>query len=42
MSTPKPVAPGVAALTLAKGCLGVIPERVYVAGLRLGKVLKRR
>jgi hypothetical protein len=42
MSTPKPVAPGVEALTLAKECLGVIRERVYAAGLRLGKVLKRR
>jgi hypothetical protein len=42
MSTPKPVAPGVAAPTLAKWCLGVIPECRYVAGLRLGKVLKRR
>ena len=32
--------PGFVALTLAKGCVCVIPERVYVAGLRLGKALK--
>ena len=34
--------PGFVALTLAKGCVCVIPERVYAAGLRLGKTLRRR
>ena len=34
--------PGFVALTLAKGCVFVIPERVYVASLRLGKTLRRR
>jgi hypothetical protein len=34
--------PGFVALPLAKGCVCVIPERVYVAGLKLGKTLRRR
>jgi hypothetical protein len=34
--------PGFVVLTLAKGCVCVIPEKVYVAGLRLGKSLRRR
>ena len=34
--------PGFVALPLGKGCVCVIPERVYVAGLRLGKTLRRR
>ena len=34
--------PGFVALALTKGCVCVIPERVYVAGLRLGKLLRRR
>jgi len=33
--------PGFVALPVDKGCLCVIPERVYVAGLRLGKQLRR-
>ena len=34
--------PGFVALTVAKGCVCVIPERVYLAGLRLGKLMRRR
>jgi hypothetical protein len=34
--------PGFVVLTLAKGGVCVIPERVYVAGLRLGTTLRRR
>ena len=34
--------PGFVALPLAKGCVCVIPARVYVAGLQLGKTLRRR
>jgi hypothetical protein len=33
--------PGFVAVPL-KGAVLVIPERVYVAGLRLGKLLRRR
>jgi len=33
--------PGFVAVPLAKGCVCVIPERVYVAGLKLGKTLRR-
>jgi len=33
--------PGFGAVAL-KGTVLVIPERVYVAGLRLGKTLRRR
>ncbi len=30
------------AVELGKGCLLVLPERVYVAGLKLGKTFRRR
>jgi hypothetical protein len=30
------------AIPLGKGCILVLPERVYVAGLKLGKTLQRR
>ena len=33
--------PGFVALTLGKGRYCVIPEHLYVAGLRLGKTLRR-
>ena len=34
--------PGMVAVLLGKGCTLIIPERVYLAGLRLGKTLRRR
>ena len=34
--------PGFVAVPLAKGCVCVIPEWVYVAGLKLGKTLRRQ
>lgn len=34
--------PGFVSVEIGKGCLLVIPERVYLAGLRLGKTLRRR
>ena len=34
--------PGFVALPLGKGCICVIPERVYIAGLRFGKQFRRR
>ncbi len=34
--------PGMVAVPLGKGCILVIPERVYLAGLKLGKALRRR
>ncbi len=34
--------PGMVAVDLGKGCALVIPERVYLAGLKLGKQLRRR
>ena len=39
---PGPVPAGFVALALGKGCVCVIPVRIYVAGLRLGKQLRRR
>ncbi len=37
-----PVPAGFIALELGKGCVLVIPERIYRAGLALGKQLRRR
>ncbi len=34
--------PDLVAVDIGKGCLLVIPKRVYLAGLRLGKILRRR
>jgi hypothetical protein len=34
--------PGFVAVEIGKGCVLVIPQRVYLAGLRLGKTLRRR
>ncbi len=33
--------PGFIVLDVGKQCLLVLPERIYLAGLRLGKVLRR-
>jgi hypothetical protein len=30
------------AIPLGKGCTLIIPQRIYVAGLKLGKYLRRR
>lgn len=35
------IPPGFVALTLAKGCLCIMPERVYVADLRLEEQIRR-
>jgi len=40
MQAPTEPPPGFVALPLGKGCVCVIPERVYVAGRRLGKMLQ--
>ncbi len=42
MRVPPDLPNGFVALTLAEGCAGVISERVYVAGVRLGTTLRRR
>jgi len=43
MATPPGQVPaGFVALELPKGCVCVVPIRIYVAGLRLGKQLRRR
>jgi hypothetical protein len=34
--------PGFVAVEIGKGCTLVIPSRVFEAGLKLGKVLRRR
>ncbi len=34
--------PGYIALPVAKGCIVVIPQQAYLAGLKLGKRLRRR
>jgi hypothetical protein len=34
--------PGMVALPMGKGVVLVLPVRVYLAGLRLGKILRRR
>lgn len=34
--------PGMVAIPLGKGCTLIIPQRIYVAGLKLGKYLRRR
>jgi hypothetical protein len=34
--------PGFVAIPLGKGCELVIPVPVYLAGLKLGKILRRR
>lgn len=39
---PTETPPGFVALDIGKGCVLVIPERVYLAGLELGKTLRRR
>jgi hypothetical protein len=34
--------PGMVVIPLGKACVLVLPERVYLAGLKLGKALRRR
>ncbi len=34
--------PGLVAIEVGKSCLLVIPEHVYLAGLKLGKILRQR
>jgi hypothetical protein len=42
MTVPIDPPPGFVALDLGKGCVLVIREQVYLAGLKLGKALRRR
>jgi len=42
MRLPGDVPDGLLSVPFGKGCVCVIPEHVYVAGLRLGKTLRRR
>ena len=42
MRRPGDLPDGLLSVPFGKGCVCVIPERVYVAGLKLGNMLRRR